>query len=573
MKKIKILGIIGDKNQSASKKFRVEIPLKALEDKIVKVGEEDFTISTDFINSFEPPLEVLENYNIIWSNMGSLIKPAAIGYLQAKGIRFVQDVDDYFLIQKNHIQYKDYSEGYKVIPVLSACADITVCATDRLAYHMQKFSNLLCVNYNDLPIGEGQFTLKDKIKREGKVHLGIVGSSSHLPDYQSIKNAIKKICNDKELQKSCKFVIYGYTPSNKVWEDIASLFTTNKDFEVDLLPGVDINSYMEIYDNVDILLAPLSDVEFNACKSSLKVMEASLRNIPVIASPMYANKEISGVIIAKTDNMWIKNIKTLLFEDNYLHYGKELSEKNREGINFEGKIEHLRKVIEHLSNMKEDVLPENLKIFSIKYDKSQVVEYTPYLNTATEKLHRFEWNPIMNIVDNLKDYKGYLGILSWKFLLKSGIPKKLLINLTRDTVNKNEVDIINLSPKHWESSQHYIKFSYEQHPELEKILKLVLVKLGVKYTDKLPAIVYSNQFIMKADVYRDYIESWIKPTLEYLEGNLWEITNRDAQYKGGLSPEELKERTGLDFYNYTVFVLERLVLYYIKEKNLKIKQI
>ena len=60
---------------------------------------------------------------------------------------------------------------------------------------MQKFSNLLCVNDNDLPIGEGQFTLKDKIKREGKVHLGIVGSSSHLPDYQSIKNAIKKICN------------------------------------------------------------------------------------------------------------------------------------------------------------------------------------------------------------------------------------------------------------------------------------------------------------------------------------------------------------------------------------------
>ena len=104
MEKIKILGIIGDKNQSASKKFRVEIPLKALEDKIVKIGEEDFTISTDFIDSFEPPLEVLENYNIIWSNMGSLIKPAAIGYLQAKGIKFVQDVDDYFLIQKNHIQ-------------------------------------------------------------------------------------------------------------------------------------------------------------------------------------------------------------------------------------------------------------------------------------------------------------------------------------------------------------------------------------------------------------------------------------------------------------------------------------
>jgi len=573
MEKIKILGIIGDKNQSASKKFRVEIPLKALEDKIVKIGEEDFTISTDFINSFEPPLEVLENYNIIWSNMGSLIKPAAIGYLQAKGIRFVQDVDDYFLIQKNHIQYKKYAEGYKAIPVLSACADITICATDRLAYHMQKFSNLLCVNYNDLPIGEGQFTLKDKIKREGKVHLGIVGSSSHLPDYQSIKNAIKKICNDKELQKSCKFVIYGYTPGNKVWEDIASLFTTNKDFEVDLLPGVDINSYMEIYDNVDILLAPLSDVEFNACKSSLKIMEASLRNIPVIASPMYANKEISGVIIAKTDNMWIKNIKTLLFEDNYLHYGKELSEKNREQINFEGRIEHLRLIVNHLMNNMVDTLPDNLKIFSIKYDESQVVEYEPYLNQNKETPWRFEYQTFINILKELNEYKGYLGILSWKFLLKSGIPKKLLVNLSRKAITENKVDIINLSPKHWENSQEYLKFSYEQHPGLEEILKLVLVKLRVNYTDNLPTVIYSNQFIMKADVYRDYVENWIKPSLEYMEHDIWDRVNQDATYRGGISPEELKERTGLDYYNFVTFVLERLVLYYIKEKNLLVKHI
>jgi hypothetical protein len=271
MEKIKILGIIGDNNQSASKKFRVEIPLKALEGKIVNVGGEDKVISCDFINTFDPPLDVLENYNIIWNNMGVFTKLGAIGYLQAKGIKFVQDVDDFYLINRGHIMYKNYAEGYKAIPVISATADITICATDRLAYHMQKFSNLLCVNYNDLPVGEEQFIIKEKIKREGKVHLGIVGSSSHLPDYQSIKNAIKKICNDKELQKSCKFVIYGYTPDNKIWEDIASLFTTNKNFEVDLLPGVDINNYMEIYDNVDILLAPLSDVEFNACKSSLKI--------------------------------------------------------------------------------------------------------------------------------------------------------------------------------------------------------------------------------------------------------------------------------------------------------------
>lgn len=573
MKQIKILGIIGDKNQSAAKKFRIEIPLKALEGKIVSVEGEDRVISCNFIDTFDPPLDVLENYDIIWNNMGVFTKPAAIGYLQAKGIKFVQDVDDFYLIGKKHIMYKAFASGFKAIPVLSACADITICATDKLAYHMQKFSNLLATNYNDLPVGEGQFTVKDKIKREGKLHLGIVGSQSHLPDYQSIKNAIKKICNDKELQEKCKFVIYGYYKDDPIWEKIAKLFKQNDNFEVELFPSVDINSYMEIYDNVDILLAPLSDVEYNCGKSSLKTMEASLRNIPVIASPLYANKEISGVIVAKTDNMWVKNIKTLLFEDNYLKYGKELSEKNREQINFEGRIEHLRLIVNHLMNNMVDTLPDNLKIYSIKYDESQIVEYFPYMNNATENLSRFEYNPMMNIIEDLKDYKGYLGILSWKFLLKSGIPKKLLINLSRKVINENKVDIINLSSKHWENSQEYLKFSYEQHPGLEEILKLVLVKLGVNYTDKLPTVIYSNQFIMKADVYRDYLEHWIKPALIYMENDIWAQVNQDATYRGGISPEELKERTGLDFYNHVTFVLERLVLYYVKEKNLLVKHI
>jgi hypothetical protein len=78
---------------------------------------------------------------------------------------------------------------------------------------------------------------------------------------------------------------------------------------------------------------------------------------------------------------------------------------------------------------------------------------------------------------------------------------------------------------------------------------------------------------MKYDVYLNYLADWVIPALSYMENEIWDIVNKDANYKGGLSPEELKERTGLDFYNYTVFVLERLVLYYVKEKNLKVKHI
>jgi hypothetical protein len=43
----------------------------------------------------------------------------------------------------------------------------------------------------------------------------------------------------------------------------------------------------------------------------------------------------------------------------------------------------------------------------------------------------------------------------------------------------------------------------------------------------------------------------------------------DAKYITGLSSEKLKELTGLDYYTYHTFVLERLILFYVTNKQLK----
>jgi hypothetical protein len=72
---------------------------------------------------------------------------------------------------------------------------------------------------------------------------------------------------------------------------------------------------------------------------------------------------------------------------------------------------------------------------------------------------------------------------------------------------------------------------------------------------------------MKTELYIDYVDNWIIPALDYMENEIWEEVNVDANYKG-VGKEKLKELTGLEFYNMVTFVLERLILFYIRDKKL-----
>ena len=79
--------------------------------------------------------------------------------------------------------------------------------------------------------------------------------------------------------------------------------------------------------------------------------------------------------------------------------------------------------------------------------------------------------------------------------------------------------------------------------------------------------------VSETELYKEYIETWIKPSLDYMENVIWDEVNKDANYLGGLSKEQLKENTNLDFYNYITCVLERLILQFIDYKQLKVKNV
>jgi len=215
-----------------------------------------------------------------------------------------------------------------------------------------------------------------------------------------------------------------------------------------------------------------------------------------------------------------------------------------------------------------------LKIYGITYGDKKT-EFTEYKNTATERLWRFEYNPMIDIVDNhigeLND-SDYLGIFSWKFRDKTRINKPQLNALFLSAI---EVDCYNLSPNLGNNIGGcgcFMDWSAKGHGEaLRDLIKECCEHVLIEYNNNPSQIIYANQFIMRVGLYKQYMNMVIKPCLELLEGKLWHIANQPANYSAGLELKKLKESTGLDFYNYIPFVLERMTMQYIN--NLQIKTV
>lgn len=211
------------------------------------------------------------------------------------------------------------------------------------------------------------------------------------------------------------------------------------------------------------------------------------------------------------------------------------------------------------------------KIYSIIFNSSQYVEYERYDNshikTIEDNSYLFEYNPMVDIVSNHEITEDYLGIFSWKFPSKTGVFKKKLFWLMK---NNPDADVYILCNQVFKEG--YLEFTEKYHPGFKDIFYPLCEDLGLKVEEsKFP--IYSNFFIMKTELYKDYVNTIIKPAIELLETKYKDLAWRDAQYLSGLKQETLKEFTGLDYYTFHTFVLERLVNQYVSNKNLTFKQL
>jgi hypothetical protein len=350
---IKILYVTSQNN--GSKYHRLELPLSYL-------NKEEFeVVRMSFVQITEEMLKDIDilyyhydlSIGIVDSKLKMINNYAQIALWQNKHkFKIVVDMDDSWKVAPNHKNAKLIQAITPFIKDGLILSDLVTCTTDILASDILEFNKNVKVIKNRLPYGDDQFALTN-FENTGKIRIGVIGSHSHYSDWISIKNDINRIINDPEILSKCELYVCGYDQSNKeskdLWDAVAALFKN----KAKIVGTRDVYHYMESYNNLDVVLAPLCNNFQNKAKSELKILEAACKNAIVIGSNLYRDKSsFEGLMFFDDEMSYYNRIKQFCKMDTNDFYKMklEMASKVRENHLFKPVIEEREYILKTLCN-------------------------------------------------------------------------------------------------------------------------------------------------------------------------------------------------------------------------------
>lgn len=205
--------------------------------------------------------------------------------------------------------------------------------------------------------------------------------------------------------------------------------------------------------------------------------------------------------------------------------------------------------------------------------KSSLSQFTiPFYN---EKLTPFFENDVIIDLYNQKVIhdSDYFGILSWRIESKNHLSLNCLNNIT-DQYNMYSFN--NVLIRH-----HVLPMGSAYHANFGQLFRKILNNLNINFdqiADKVTFGLYQNAVIAQRDIYLDYVENWLIPSMKFIETcddlQFQQLLRSDPQYS--LYPpgrrEKLVEHIGTPHYQYHTFLLERLwsVYYFTNQHKLSL---
>lgn len=161
-------------------------------------------------------------------------------------------------------------------------------------------------------------------------------------------------------------------------------------------------------------------------------------------------------------------------------------------------------------------------------------------------------------------------ISSFKMNMKTHIGRKLLNNIWKQVKNDKN-DVIGFSPSLFNGN--YLSETEKFHPGFLELFIPLCNDLGLQVSEP-KNIVFSNFFLASRDIYKEFVNTIIKPAISLLESDKYkELAWKDSSYNG-LSKEKLQEYSGLEYFPMHTFILERMMSIWLENrKDLKYKQI
>jgi hypothetical protein len=300
----------------------------------------------DFIYNFTNDV-VIEGYDYFVYNRSIGYGDADFGLLEkikSQGIKIIIDVDDLWELPENHpIVWRtdvDYNGWKNNFLMNIAFADYVWTSTDYLKMIIEDhFTNKpVVVVKNAIDYDDPQWMdNKGKKKNKNKTVIGYAGSTTHYGDLDQMKTPLRRLNRNKYVKRNMVFQLSGTDFINdygkKVWHHQLGIFTDDgKNNNVFISGGVRVNQYARFFDQMDIVIAPLLDNDFNRCKSELKVLEAGAKWLPFIGSDMVTfSRTGANIDLCSNGDEWVESILELSLDKSLREsLGKELGEYVRD---------------------------------------------------------------------------------------------------------------------------------------------------------------------------------------------------------------------------------------------------
>ena len=237
-------------------------------------------------------------------------------------MKIICDMDDDWRLNEEHYLYKIYKQNHTSEKIADCIkkSDYVTCTTEYLAKKLRNLNKNVFVFPNALN-AEDQF--ESHPKHSDRIRFGFIGGSSHMKDIGMLRGVYNLLPTD--VQNKVQFVLCGFdvaqythfnndgttTKTTASWEDnpwvhtekmLTNNYQTVTDEHRRFLLMYDrfveydskdaykrvwtksVFDYAKAYNDIDVLLVPLISNEFDASKSELKLIEASVMHKPVIVS-------------------------------------------------------------------------------------------------------------------------------------------------------------------------------------------------------------------------------------------------------------------------------------------------
>lgn len=211
--------------------------------------------------------------------------------------------------QENGFDIKANKSKYEAFIACLKSADLVTTTTEYLAEKFRKYNSnvVVCPNSIDFDLWK---PIPRPVKYMNEVRIGWFGGDSHFQDIKLFKTLLPAIC-----KKYPQVKIVLQCPPVPLWKD---MFKDIPEQQLEWNNWKDLKFYTLFLASrhFDIGLCPLADLEFNRCKSQIKVLEFAAMGATVVAQDMipYSNYIQPGHtgLLASTEQEWIDQISLLI---------------------------------------------------------------------------------------------------------------------------------------------------------------------------------------------------------------------------------------------------------------------